>query len=46
MDLVRGVNSRLSMELSWVGDLEKDVFHDVGAERHLEFELLALESEA
>lgn len=45
MDLVRSVNSGLGMELSRVRDLEKDVLHNVGAERHLEFKLLALINE-
>ena len=38
----RSLDSRLRVELGRVGDLEEDVLHDVGAERHLEVEGLAL----
>ena len=38
----RSLDSRLRVELGRVGDLEEDVLHDVGAERHLELKWFAL----
>lgn len=45
VDLLRGLDSGLRVELGRVGHLEQDVLHDVAAIGALELELLALEED-
>lgn len=45
VDLLRGLDGGLGVELGRVGDLEQDVLHDVAAIGTLELELLALEED-
>jgi hypothetical protein len=45
VDLLRGLDSGLRVELSRVGDLEENVLHDIAAIGALELELLALEQD-
>lgn len=42
VDDVRCLDGGLRVEFGWVGNLEENVLHDVGAKRHLELERLAL----